>query len=149
MIKLKGYVRYKNNNFQNVACEAQVKNFLLRTCYVPLSRYSSFCIFNNPMIYQICDVMMSIITWDRVHYWIYLLYHNWLSNQTWSIDRYKQGHYFFEIFWTIWRFGAKFQALFNLTAHSNCSVTNCVKFPVFHFFERLNKVELKIVNINY
>ena len=43
------------------------------------------------MIYQICDVMMSISAWDRVHFWIGLLNHNSLSNQTWSIDRYKQG----------------------------------------------------------
>ena len=51
----------------------------------------SFYIFNYPMIYQICDVMMSISKWDRVHFWIYLLNHNSLSHQTWSIDRYKQG----------------------------------------------------------
>ena len=134
MIKLKGYTPTKTITFQNVTCKAQIKDFLHCTCYVLLSRYSSFCIFNNPMIFQICDAMMSTITRDKVHYWIYLLYHNWLSNQTWSIDRYKQGHYFSKIFWTIWRFGAKFQALFNLTTHSNYSVTNCVKFPGFHFF---------------
>ena len=33
-------------------------------------RYSSFCIFNHPMIYQICDVIKSISTWDRMHFWI-------------------------------------------------------------------------------
>ena len=106
-------------------------------------------VLNHPMIYQICDVMMSIITWDRVHIWIYLLNHYSLSNQTWSIVRYKQRHYFPEIFWTIWRTGAKFQAHFNLATCSNYSVTNYVKFPVFNFFERVNKLELKIVNINY
>ena len=26
------------------------------------SRYSSFCIFNHPIIYEICDFMMSIST---------------------------------------------------------------------------------------
>ena len=108
-----------------------------------------FFIFTHPMIYQICDVMMSIITWDRVHIWIYLLNQYSLSNQTWSIDRYKQRHYFPEIFWTIWRTAAKFQAHFNLATCSNYSVTNYVKFPVFNFFERVNKLELEIVNINY
>ena len=39
------------------------------------------------MIYQICDVMMSISTWGRVHFWIYLLKHNSLSHQTWPTDR--------------------------------------------------------------
>ena len=33
--------------------------------------YSRFCNCNHPMIYQICDAMMSIITWERVHVWIY------------------------------------------------------------------------------
>ena len=27
-----------------------------------------FFIFNYPMIYQTCDVMMSISTWDRVNF---------------------------------------------------------------------------------
>ena len=50
---------------------------------------SSFCIFNHPMIYQICDAMMS--TWDRVNFWIHLLNSNSLSHQTGAIDEYKQG----------------------------------------------------------
>ena len=33
------------------------------------------------MIYQICDVMMTIKTWDRVHFWIYLLNHNLSSRR--------------------------------------------------------------------
>ena len=60
------------------------------------------------MIYQICDVMMSINTWDRVDFWIYHLNHNSFTHQTWSIYRYKQGECFSKIFWTIWRTGAKF-----------------------------------------
>ena len=58
----------------------------------------SFCVFNDPMIYQVCDVMMSISTWNRVHFRIYLLNRNLLSHQTWSIDTYKQGQYFSGIF---------------------------------------------------
>ena len=42
-------------------------------------------------IYQICDVMMSISTRDRVHFWIYILNQNSLSHQAWPNDRYKQG----------------------------------------------------------
>ena len=30
--------------------------------------YLNFCIFNHSMIYQICDPMMSIGTWYRVHF---------------------------------------------------------------------------------
>ena len=48
-----------------------------------------FSILKHPMFYQICDVMMS--TWDMVHFWIYLLNHNSLTDQTWSTDTCKQG----------------------------------------------------------
>ena len=81
------------------------------------------------MIYQTCDVMMSISIWDRVH-GIYLLNHNALTHQTWPIDRYKQGKYFSEVFWAIWRTGEMFQSLFNLATYSNYSITNHVNFPV-------------------
>ena len=55
-IALKGYLLYKMVTSQNVASEVQFKNF------------SSFCIFDSPMIYQICGVMISISTRDRVHF---------------------------------------------------------------------------------
>ena len=50
-----------------------------------------FLFFNHPMIYQNCDVIVSISTWDRVHFSIYLLNHNSLGHQTWPTDRNKQG----------------------------------------------------------
>ena len=31
--------------------------FILQKSYVSFSRYSSFCIFNHPLIYQICDAI--------------------------------------------------------------------------------------------
>ena len=96
----------------------------------------------------------SVTSWwllvkETVHFWIYLLNHNSLTHQTWSINRYKQGEYFSEIFCTIWRTGAKFQILFNSAICSNYSITNYVKFPVFHISERVDKGELRMVNINY
>ena len=49
--------------YQTTTNEAQIKNFFISyKSYVPFSRYSSFCIFNHTMIYQICDVTMSIST---------------------------------------------------------------------------------------
>ena len=101
------------------------------------------------MIYQICEVMMSISTWDRVDFWKYLSNHNLSTHQTWSTDRYKQRQYFSDIFGTIWRTKAKFQTLFNLANFSNYSMTNYVKFPVFNFCEKVNKEQLKMVNISY
>ena len=88
---LKVYLCYKTINSWNVPSKVQIKNFFIsKKNYVPFSRYSSFCIFNHPMIYQICDVTMSISTWDKVHFWIYLLNHKSWSHQTWPVDRYKQ-----------------------------------------------------------
>ena len=58
---LKGYLPYKIITSENSSSEAQVDNFfILQKSYVPFSRYSSLRILKDPMIYQICDVMMSI-----------------------------------------------------------------------------------------
>ena len=58
---LKDYLCYKTITSQNVPSEAQIKNFFIsQKNYVPFSRYSNFLIFNHPMIYQICDIRMSI-----------------------------------------------------------------------------------------
>ena len=60
---LKGYLHYKIITSQNVSSEPQVNNFfILWKSYVPFSRHLNFSIFNLPMIYQICDVLMSINT---------------------------------------------------------------------------------------
>ena len=129
--------------------EAQLKNFfILCKSYAPFSRYSSFSIFNHLMIYQICHVI-SISIWDRVHFWIYFLNHNSISHHTWPTDRYKQGQYLSGIFWTIWRTGAKFQVLFNLATCCNYLITSYVKIPVFHFFEKVKKRQLKMLNVTY
>ena len=48
---------------KNVSSEAQVKIFLFRKKVMFRSQdNSSFCVFNHPMIYQICAVMMSMST---------------------------------------------------------------------------------------
>ena len=151
MKQFKGYLHYKKITSQDVPSEVQVKIFFLfhRKKYIPFSRYSIFCIFNHPMINQICDLMMTISTWDRKYFWIYLLNHNSLTYQTSSIDRCKHGQYFCEIFWTSWRTGPKSHDLLNVAASSNYSKTNYFKFPVFQFFESLSKWGLKMNNINY
>ena len=74
---------------------------------------------------------------------IYLLNHNSLSHQTWPINWYKQGQEILGIFRTIWRTGATLQIIFNLATCSNYS-TNSVRIPVFHFFEKVNKGQLKV-----
>ena len=57
--KLLSYLELKRLP-QNLSFEAQFKNFfILQKSYVS---FSSFCIFNHPIIHQVCDVMMSIST---------------------------------------------------------------------------------------
>ena len=88
---LKVYLCYKTINSWNVLSKVQIKNFFIsKKNYVPFSRYSSFCIFNHPIIYQISDITMSISTWDKVHFWIYLLDNKSWSHHTWPADRYQQ-----------------------------------------------------------
>ena len=58
MTLFKGYLHYKTIISQNVSSEAQINNFfILCKSYV---LFSSFCIFNHHMIYQICGTMISI-----------------------------------------------------------------------------------------
>ena len=57
--------------------------------------------------------------------------------------------YFSGILWTIWRTDGKFQGFFNLVTCSNYSVISYVQIPVFHIFEKVNKGQLKMVNVNY
>ena len=105
--------------------------------------------FSHPMIYHICDIMMSFSTWDRVHFWICILNHNSLSHQTWPTDRYKHGQLFLGIFWTVWRTGANSQVLFNLATCSNYSITNYIKIPLFNFIEKVNKGHFEMVNVTW
>ena len=136
---IEDYLCYKMITSQTVLFEAQVKNFFYFVDKLwSVLKIFNFLYFNHPMIYQICDAMMSITTWERVHFWIYLLNHNSLSHQTWSIDRYKQGSQFSGTFWTIWRTGVfqfsnLLQLLNNLLSQD---------FSVL-FFEKVNKRPVK------
>ena len=100
MFEVKVYLIYKTITSQNMSSNAHVKNFFIsQKSYFPFSRYSFFCIFNFPMIYQIFDVMMST---DRVQgetgcIFEYFLNHSSLRHPTWPIDRYTQGQLFSEI----------------------------------------------------
>ena len=88
--EFKNYVHYKTIISQNVLFEARVKFILFCGKVMFHSQdIQVFVFFNHLTIYQICKVMMSISTWDRVHFWIYLLNHNSLSLHAWPTDRYN------------------------------------------------------------
>ena len=113
------------------------------------------CLFGRNIMFRSQDIQFFLfvtITWftkSVTSWWVlvhktrciceYFLSHNSLSNQTWSIDRYKRGQRCSGIFWTIWRTGAKFQVLFNLAPCSNYWITNYVKIIMFHSFEKVNE----------
>ena len=125
-----------------------------------LSHRLRIFLFDMKIMFRLQDIQVFVFLTIRcftksvTSWWVLVretcafLNHNSLTHQTWSIDRCKKWQYFPEIFWAIQKTGAKFQALFNLATCYNYSRTDYVKFPVLHFFERVNKGELKMVKIN-
>ena len=90
--KVKGHFRYKTITPQNVLSGVQVKNFFIsQKNYVPFSRYSHFCIFKHTMIYQICDVMMSIVHETESALLNISFEPQLFKSQTWPADRFKHG----------------------------------------------------------
>ena len=68
-----------------------------------------------------------------------------INSQTLPIDRYKQRNIVFRNLlhnFKDWGFS-------NLATCSNYSITSYVKISVFHFFEKVNKGQLKLVNVNH
>ena len=128
--------------------EAHIKNFLFCKKVMFCSQDIQVLVFLTIPWFTKSVISWWVLVHVTVHL-IYLLNYNSLKQQTWSIGRYKQGQYISEIFWMIWRTGAKFKTFSNLVTCFNYSINNHVKFPLFHFFQRMNKGELKMVNINY
>ena len=73
-------------------CHLRHKFRIFLFCRKVMFRFQDIQVFVFSTIpwFSISDVMMSITTWDRVQFWVYLLNHNSLSHQTWPVDRYKQ-----------------------------------------------------------
>ena len=97
IVKIQAYYRsppLQNYNFSKcVNWGTGQDRFVSWKSYFLFSRYSRICIYNHPMIYQICDVAVSISTWDRVHFWIYLLNLNLLSPNLELIDISKGNNF--------------------------------------------------------
>ena len=139
---IKGYLRYKTITPQNVPSETLGEEFfcfLEKPCSVR-EIFKFFVFLTIPWFTKsmtiwsvLVECIFECIFWTITH----------RPNR--QLTDVSKGNILL-IFWTIWRTGAKFQALFNLAACSNYSTTNYVKFPVF---QRVNKGELKMVNINY
>ena len=147
----KGYLHYKMTTSQNVPSKAQVNIFLSYKKFMYRPRDIEVFIF-----LPIPWFTQSVIScWDLGHktgsIFKYLLNYNSVIHQTWSVDRYRLGQYFSEIFWMMWRTKGKIQTLFNLAICLKYSGTNYAKLPGFDFFERVNgKCQLlKIEKSNY
>ena len=143
---LKGYLHFKMITSQNALSKVRPRlRIFLSHQKVMLCSWDlrGFVFLTIPWFIK------SVVSWwVLVHvigcnFWINPLNHNSLTHQTWSIDKYKQGQHFSEFVWAIWATGAEFQTLFNWATCSKYLITNYVKFPVFYFFKRVNKGELK------
>ena len=64
--------------------------------HLPFLRYSIFYISNHSINFKIFDVVMSITTWGRIHYWIYLLNRKSLRNKIWAANTNSHKQYFLE-----------------------------------------------------
>ena len=115
-MSFKGYSRYKTITSQNVSSETQLKNF-----------------------YQICDVMMSVSTWDRVPFWICLLNHNSWSHKLGQVIDISKANNYQEFFKHLRGPGLSSRSCsIYLPTRCNYSTANYVKISVFHFFEEVN-----------
>ena len=103
-------------------------------CRQNMFLFQDIHIFNHPMIYLICDVMMSISTRDRVYFWIDLFNHNSSSHQTGQLIDISEGNNFQKSFEQFGGLGLSFP--FYLATSSNCSINSYVKIPLFHFLKR-------------
>ena len=65
------------------------------------------------------------------------------SVKVWSGQLFQES---FEQFGGLW---LRFRPFFSLPTCSNYSITNYVDFPVFQTFKRMNKGQLRMININY
>ena len=135
----------QNDNFS--------KSFIWGTGY-------EFFLFCRKVMFRFQDIQVFIfltISWftkSVMSWWVLVLetVHFWITTHTVTkLDwlRYKQGQQFSGICWTIWRTGATFCVLFNSATYSNYSITSHVTIPMFHFFEKVNRRQLKMVNVNY
>ena len=114
----------------HLRCRLKIFYLVYKLC--SFSRYSSFFIFyNHPMVYQICNVMMSILV-HEIRYIFEFIF--WTTThqitKLGQITNICQGNIFPEIFWIILRNRSKLQVLLNLETWSNYSITNYVKIPV-------------------
>ena len=98
-------------------------------------------IFNYPMIYQICDILMTM----RQGAFLNISFKPQLINpQHLVLTDISQGNVFWNLLNNLQDWGpGPDPDPFNLAACPNYSITSYAKFLVFHFFERANKEELK------
>ena len=74
-------LRHKTIASQNAPSEVLIKKcfYFPEKSHVSFLRFSIFCILKNLMNFQICDVIMSVSTWENVHFWINIWNHSLLG----------------------------------------------------------------------
>ena len=102
---LQGYLHYKMITSQNVSSVAHVKNFLF--CRKIIFHPQDIQVFVFLTIHDLTILWHhdEYSTWDRVHFWIYLLNHNWLNYKLGQLMDISKGNNFEEFFEQFGRLG--------------------------------------------
>ena len=102
---LQGYLHHKMITSQNVSSVAHVKNFLF--CRKIIFHPQDIQVFVFLTIHDLTILWHhdEYSTWDRVHFWIYLLNHNWLNYKLGQLMDISKGNNFEEFFEQFGRLG--------------------------------------------
>ena len=67
-------------------------NFLLLwKSHVQFLGYSIFCVLNYFINFEVCDIMMGILTQSKAHFSVYPLSYISFGHETWPTNRYSHG----------------------------------------------------------
>ena len=83
-IKVKGYLHYKSIFCQKVPLDVSLMNFFIWRKNVSFSRYLVFCVFIKSTNFKICDVIIDIAAWWKLHFCLFLLNPTYYQNEIWS-----------------------------------------------------------------
>ena len=147
--QLKGYLHYKTITSQNVPSEAQIKNFLFRRKNMFRSQdIQVFVFLTIPWFTKSVTSRWVLVHETRcIFEYIFWTTTHEVTKLGQLIDISKDNNSV--ISWTIKRTETRVQVLFNLATCPNYSITKYFKIPVFHFFEKVNKGQLKMVYVNH
>ena len=88
-------VSLKNDNFwkSSIWDTIQEKFYFIEKLFSVVEiLYANFCILNQSINFRSWDVKMSMRTWGRVHFWIYLLNYTSFVHETLLANRHNHAN---------------------------------------------------------